>query len=162
MGRIVVEQPNGKWAVWSTVVDDFILLDCDEPDLFVTEVFDAARMSVEETERRVRWRGLKTWEGCLATRREIHGREPDFREDPFDGAVSGGHPGDWTAFFEIKLAELCEAYYAHLMEIRKGNAEDPPVDDVQAPLPARALRARYEELLAQLVANRRSKNSDED
>ena len=27
MGRQIIEQPNGKYAIWSTIVDDFILED---------------------------------------------------------------------------------------------------------------------------------------
>lgn len=33
MGRAIVEQPNGKYAVWSTVVDDFIILDATENEV---------------------------------------------------------------------------------------------------------------------------------
>ena len=98
MGRILVEQPNGKWAVWSTVVDDFVLLDCDEADLFAAEVLDAARTWATDTERRVRrnrgGNSPKCWEECLGTRRVVHGHDRDFRDDPFDGTVEDGHPGD--------------------------------------------------------------------
>ncbi len=159
MGRILVEQPNGKWAVWSTVVDDFIYLDCDESDLFTMEVLDAARTWVADTERRVRrnrgGNSPKYWDECLETRRAVHGRDRDFREDPFDGAITGAHPGNWTAFFEIKLAELCEAYYTYLMEIRDGNVEDPPMDAEGRPLlTAGAMRAHYEDLLKRLTGRK--------
>ncbi len=98
---------------------------------------------------------MKHWGECLETRRAVHGRDRDFREDPFDGAGSGAHPGNWTAFFEIKLAELCEAYYAHLMEIREGNVEDPPMDAENRPLlMAGAMRAHYEDLLARLTGKK--------
>jgi hypothetical protein len=151
MGRILVEQPNGKWAVWSTVVDDFILLDCDEPDLFAMEVRDSARTWATDTERRVRrnsgGNSPKYWIECLETRRAIHGHEQDFRDDPFDGAVSATPVSNWNDFFALKLAELCGAYYKRLMEIRDGKVVDPPEGMWD-------LRAHYEELLEQLMGKK--------
>lgn len=152
MGRILVEQPNGKWAVWSTVVDDFVLLDCDESDLFADDVLMAARMWATDEERRVARSGggnvLKPWVECLKTRRNVHGREPNFSEDPFDGATSDMSISNWDDFFALKLDELCRAYYAHRMEIRDDKTTDPPEGMWD-------LRAHYEELLESLVQKQR-------
>jgi hypothetical protein len=151
MGRVLVKQPDGKWAVWSTIVDDFVFLGCDEADLFAIDVSEAAHMSARDTERRLeRWHGLRSWEDCLEERRRIHGNEPDFRDDLFDGAVSRTHPGEWTVFFESKLAELCGAYYAHLSMIRNGEAIDPPPG-----IAAGNLYGHYESILARLKSQLR-------
>jgi hypothetical protein len=39
MGRQIIKQPNGKLAVWSSIVDDFIYINCTRDELveFMTE-----------------------------------------------------------------------------------------------------------------------------
>jgi hypothetical protein len=52
MGRIIVKQPDGKYAVWSTIVDDFIMRDLEtiQPyiDLRVREVAQQTECDIRE------------------------------------------------------------------------------------------------------------------
>ena len=84
MGRQIVKQPDGKFAVWSSVVDHIILYDCSREDLLAFEV--------EERVREI-WAGInvicdaldqggkpsfqftKSWEDCLRIIRGVHGAQ---------------------------------------------------------------------------------------
>ena len=51
MGHEIVKQPNGLFAVWSTIVDDFVILDATLQELIDDEVNDAKeRITKELTE----------------------------------------------------------------------------------------------------------------
>lgn len=45
MPSCTVLQPNGKYAVWSTIVDDFLLLNATEEEVVAYEVQHSNRMS---------------------------------------------------------------------------------------------------------------------
>lgn len=51
MGRFVVKQPNGRFAVFSTIVDDFVCMNADEEEIksFLTA---EARLDAEQAAER--------------------------------------------------------------------------------------------------------------
>ena len=53
MAHQIVKQPNGKYAVWSTVVDDFIYRNCTVEQLIKRESEDAIRLAKLSTKERV-------------------------------------------------------------------------------------------------------------
>ncbi len=42
MGHQIIEQPNGKFCLWSSIVDDFIMLDATPDDIIKMEVEEAS------------------------------------------------------------------------------------------------------------------------
>lgn len=82
MGRQIVRQPNGLYAVWSSVVDNFVLLDATESEV----VEELAANAVEQLRKDVRrivaqleigqrpyHQFTKTFEECVAIIRDLHG-----------------------------------------------------------------------------------------
>jgi hypothetical protein len=82
MGRQIIKQPNGRYAVWSSVTDDFVALDATAEEL-VDNAGEEARVAAERetTEiireldegRRPYRQFTMSWEEAQATRREVHG-----------------------------------------------------------------------------------------
>ena len=51
MSHEIIRQPNGLFAVWSTIVDDFVMVDATPEDIIVDELEDAKeRISKEITD----------------------------------------------------------------------------------------------------------------
>lgn len=97
MGHQVIRQPDGKLAVWSTIVDDFVLFDCTPEDI-ATFYADEARQKAfddwmgacqraAETGTSGRYQFAMDWSAAQRLRTEIHGR-------PFDPAVAGAEDDD--------------------------------------------------------------------
>lgn len=84
MGHQIIKQPNGKYAIWSDVVDHFILVHCDEQDIvdyYVEKQTKSLKENVAE-EIAALERGekphaqfTKTFEEALDWIREVHGTE---------------------------------------------------------------------------------------
>ena len=91
MPRCIVKQPNGKYALWSTVVDDFILLDAWAEEVIVEEISDPHKQSYPGGINALRrdlccefeniaatgkaWPWAPTWDEAIAIIRELHGDE---------------------------------------------------------------------------------------
>jgi hypothetical protein len=86
MSQQIIKQPNGNYALFSSVVDDFIVLDCT-PDDVVAEFVKDFRRSAERAIRdkiAALDRGEKpyhqftmSWEQAIRCVREIHGDETE-------------------------------------------------------------------------------------
>ena len=84
MGRQIIKQPNGGYAVFSTIVDDFILLDATEKDI-INERLETERERITkdvhdvieklEAGTKPYYQFTQTWEEALDTIREVHGEE---------------------------------------------------------------------------------------
>lgn len=48
MSRSVVKQPNGLWAMWSSIVDDFLIVDATEEEIIEQSARDAYEAEKEE------------------------------------------------------------------------------------------------------------------
>ena len=80
MGRITIKQDNGKYAVWSTVVDNFIMVNADKEDLIELqqETFNrkVSEENVDKALDRIEKHGsYKTMEEALDWIEEVHGKE---------------------------------------------------------------------------------------
>lgn len=83
MGRQIVEQPDGKYAIWSSIVDDFVVVDCENASEIIDVMVEDARRDIERNVLRVLAQldsGEKpyhqftnTFSECLERIREIHG-----------------------------------------------------------------------------------------
>lgn len=69
MSHQIIKQPNDKFALWSTIVEDFLLTDCDPDDIIEYEI-DCAKEEIKEENMRI-INGLKSgkqghysWEYC--------------------------------------------------------------------------------------------------
>ena len=85
MGRQIVRQPDGKFAIWSSVVDDFVIVDCDGiPEIIDAIVEDAKRditKAVHDVVGKLNrgekpyYNHTKTFGKCMELIREVHGPE---------------------------------------------------------------------------------------
>jgi hypothetical protein len=84
MGNQIIRMPSGKYAIWSSIVDDFVFVNATEQDI--------VDYYVEKEIRQIRWDvGQKiiqleagkpsgnpftlTWEEALQTMDEVHGKD---------------------------------------------------------------------------------------
>ena len=95
MPRAIVKQKNDRYAVWSSVVDDFVLLDASAEEAILSELNDPLKAdypggkdalrkdlcrefeNIHKTGRA--WKWAPTWDEAIATIRELHG--DDVAED---------------------------------------------------------------------------------
>jgi hypothetical protein len=85
MGRIILRQDNGLFAIWSSVVDNFIHLNCTDEEVFevfIQEAVDLQRSSVTDLMGLVAKNGTSSRQrpellidGLLDRIKEIHGQE---------------------------------------------------------------------------------------
>ena len=81
MGRSIVKQPDGLYAIWSTVVDNFVAVNCTVEEVIQHEIDDFAesiRHSVARTVERIESHGragthAPTFSEALKTIGNIHG-----------------------------------------------------------------------------------------
>jgi len=84
MGRQIVKQPDGRYAVWSTVVDGFVLTNATPEDI-IEDWVDEYRQNITnevsnivaqlEDDGRPYYQFTLTFDECLRIIREIHGSE---------------------------------------------------------------------------------------
>ncbi len=86
MGHQVIRQPDGLLAVWSTVVDDFVVLNAT-PEEIADHYAEEARRETRERWLEVCRRAQKTgrsgrmgWDEAQERRAEAHGRPIDLDE----------------------------------------------------------------------------------
>lgn len=86
MGRQIIKEPSGKYAVWSSIVDDFILLHATKEEIieeWVREEADRIREGVNakvaalEAGTKPYYQFTMTWEEALNWRRDVH---PDAKD----------------------------------------------------------------------------------
>lgn len=83
MGRQIIKQPNGKYAVFSSSCDDFITINAPPEEIIadwqIDGILDAAAKVPEiirELESGIKPLGFSyTWEDALELIKEIHGKE---------------------------------------------------------------------------------------
>jgi len=82
MGHQIIKQPNNKFAVWSTMVDSFILINASEEDIlkhFITSATETIEYNVKHIINELN-SGIKpynrftmTWKEALKKIEEVHG-----------------------------------------------------------------------------------------
>lgn len=85
MAREIIKQPNGKYAQWSTVVDDFVMLDASPEeiiqDLLKIEEDDIRRRvldKISELENGKTGFFSHTWEEACERAFEIHSNDKNW------------------------------------------------------------------------------------
>lgn len=85
MGHSVIKQPNDKYAIFSSIVDDFIVTDATKDELIefyvegareeITDRFDRMFEFYDAGQTPPRYAGgpSMTWEEAIDRRKEIHG-----------------------------------------------------------------------------------------
>lgn len=88
MARSILQQPDGKWCVFSTIVDDFLYVNGtleEIQEILTEEAIENARLAVEEAIERARKkenRGFyRTYEDALETRNRVHGEKNEENSD---------------------------------------------------------------------------------
>lgn len=84
MGTQIVKQPNGKHALWSSIVDNFTLVDADANDIIESFVDDFRRRCTADVNRVIAelerdgkpyHQFTKSFEDCLEIIGEVHGSD---------------------------------------------------------------------------------------
>ena len=82
MATQIIKQPNGKFALWSSIVDDFTLVDADASDIIESFVDDFRRRCTADVNRVIAelyrdgkpyHQFTKSFEDCLKIIGEVHG-----------------------------------------------------------------------------------------
>lgn len=75
MSHVVAKQPNGLFALWSTIVDDFIMVDATREEIIKFEIEkDKANLEKERNEwfeNSIR-RKYKSYQDMVETRTRVH------------------------------------------------------------------------------------------
>jgi len=86
MGRQIVKQPNGLYAVWSSVVDDFVLIDATPDEIIDDAIADESErirkhlseiFSKIESGQRAYYQFTKGFDECVERIRELHGNDSE-------------------------------------------------------------------------------------
>lgn len=89
MGQQIVKQPNGQYAVWSSVVDDFVMVDASPQDIIADQTKDAHERIYQQVQQVVRdldaggkpyHQFTRSFDECVATIREQHGDDAESLE----------------------------------------------------------------------------------
>lgn len=84
MGQQIIRQPNGKWALWSSIVSDFLMVDATEQDIvdYHVEYYTremrfavAAKIIALEKGEPAYHQFSKSWQEALSCMQEIHGQD---------------------------------------------------------------------------------------
>lgn len=74
MSHILVKQPNGKWAIFSTIVDDFILIDATEKEYIKYELSEK-EISLRKYIEYIKINPHYLWVDAIEKIERIHGKE---------------------------------------------------------------------------------------
>ncbi len=84
MGHQIVKQPNGKYAVWSSVLDDFILTNAipeqiieDECNLEREKIAEHTRRIIDQLEKGEKpyYQSTLSFEECVEMIQDFHGND---------------------------------------------------------------------------------------
>lgn len=87
MPQRIVKQPNGLYAIWSTVVDDFVLIDATRKEIVDHFWEHHSRRDIEDRVNRIAdqldavgmpyGQFTQTFEECVAEIKERHGQDAE-------------------------------------------------------------------------------------
>jgi hypothetical protein len=88
MGRQIIKQPNGLYAVWSTIIDNFVYINEDRGELIKSLTDEAINEIKEKTKEKVNktidelesgkkpyYQFTMTWKEAIKTIKNIHGKK---------------------------------------------------------------------------------------
>ncbi len=82
MGYQIIKQPNGKFAVWSTIVDNFIMFDADAKEIIDDRIEKCTQDIIKEVTqtilelnegRKPYYQFAKSWKEARNIIKEVHG-----------------------------------------------------------------------------------------
>jgi len=86
MGHQIIKQPNGKYAVWSSVVDHFVMINATPEDIIEDRVLDSRE--IDKLEKGEDFFFGKSWEEAIETIKDIHGEADEtLKELKEDGLI---------------------------------------------------------------------------
>jgi len=95
MGQQIIVQPNGKLAVWSSIVDHFVMTDADEDEILAQRVGEYVANQAPKIRTTVKALRAgrktspfgKTWEEAIETIGNVHGmgEQHDFLDKVKEG-----------------------------------------------------------------------------
>lgn len=87
MGKQIVKQPNGKYAIWSSVVDDFVCIDCENAKEIIEDFMEEQQRQVTNTVERIvkalnnggkpYYQFTKTFDECVEIIKKLHGEDAE-------------------------------------------------------------------------------------
>ena len=87
MGKQIVIQPSGKYAIWSSVVDDFVCVDCENETEVIEYFLECERenivCAVNDKIQRLKQgekpynQFTKSFDECIEIIRELHGNNAE-------------------------------------------------------------------------------------
>lgn len=86
MSQQIIKQPNGKYALWSTVVDSFIVLDATPKDIIEFKLREERLSMSEHVNKIVKeldagkkpyYQFTMSWEDAIQTIKEVHGENDE-------------------------------------------------------------------------------------
>ncbi len=78
MGWQVVEQPDGLYSIFSSIVDDIICFDCTKEEVieeFAQAGYESARASAENMMEMRPHRQVMSWDEMTETIHDVHGKK---------------------------------------------------------------------------------------
>ncbi len=84
MGQQIIKQPNGKFALWSSVVDDFLFLNATPEEIIEFRVQQFRKQTGQEINqiilelnqnKKPYFQFTQSWEECLETVQDLHGKQ---------------------------------------------------------------------------------------
>ena len=86
MGHQIIKQPNGLYAMWSSIVDDFVMIDCTPEDIIdelagreKERIVDRVSqvLSALEEGKKPYYQFTKTFDEAVRLIKEIHGNDAE-------------------------------------------------------------------------------------
>jgi len=87
MGKQIVQQPNGKFALWSSVVDDFTVVDYENAEEIIDDFVEESRRELTakingiiaalDRGEKPYYQFTKSFDDCIELIREIHGDDAE-------------------------------------------------------------------------------------
>jgi len=87
MGKQIVKQPDGRFAIWSSVVDDFVVVDCDGAEDIIEVFLDEQRCRLADDVTRILGQlnlgkkpyhqFTKSFNDCIEVIKEQHGDDAE-------------------------------------------------------------------------------------
>ena len=98
MGQQIIQQPDGKYAIWSTVVDGFVLIDAEPNDIInhwlesererITKIVAGIIEQLERGEKPY-YQFTMDWYEALHTHKQVHGKEFSLEAERAAGQPEG-------------------------------------------------------------------------
>jgi len=87
MGEQIIIQPNGEYAVWSTIVDDFIYIDISSKEELIEVFLHREKQTITRKVNAIvktlkeggkpYYQFTRTFDECITTIKDLHGKNAE-------------------------------------------------------------------------------------